>query len=249
MLEAYLMLSNPDKVEPTFLANQLEEDWKKLSPPGKEMIIQQQLNFYASQAGRNDAPQWPQDNKLIVEARDRLKNYPAINRYYKRVTTEINTKVASVKLETISQGEGRDWIIGSYTVPGSFTIDGYREYMLDAIDSVPKEISKEDWVMGPVAPASIDQSTDIIKLQELYYREYTEQWKKFLNGISMKLFKTKDDAVEAIRLLSASNSQMVFVMSEVARQTNLSAAQAGGGISGWIKRLFASKTRSDQSQH
>ena len=50
------MLVNPDKVEPTFLSNTLREHWKTLAPPGKEEEAVRQLEFFASQVNRADAP-------------------------------------------------------------------------------------------------------------------------------------------------------------------------------------------------
>jgi type VI secretion system protein ImpL len=237
LLKVYLMLSEPKKAEPTFLANQMAEYWKKSSPQDMEMVSQQQLEFLAKQAGREDAPHTKADDKLVAEVRQKLSAYPAINRYYKRITTEIDAKVHPVTLEAVLQGQGRGWIAGSYSVPGSFTLEGYHNYMRAAIESAAEEMSKEDWVMGS-AETTKYQSADSGKLQSIYFREYTAQWQKFLKGISIQPFKTKEDAVEALKVLTATNSPMVLIMDEVARNTNLSVAPSGSGIIGWVKGLF-----------
>ncbi|MBV9209600.1 MAG: hypothetical protein JOZ52_03165, partial [Acidobacteria bacterium] len=58
LLKAYLMLSDEyvDKIEPTFLANQLRDYWKQYAPPDMELLSQQQLDFWAKQANRSDFP-------------------------------------------------------------------------------------------------------------------------------------------------------------------------------------------------
>ncbi|HYE65281.1 MAG TPA: type VI secretion system membrane subunit TssM, partial [Pyrinomonadaceae bacterium] len=239
LLKAYLMLSDAEKVEPTFLANQLEEYWKRFSPPDMEIVSQQQLDFFARQAGHEDAPHIKVDDKLVAEVRRKLVAYPPVNRFYKRITTEINSKAAPINLETILEGRGRGVLASTYTVPGSFTIEGYRNHMRAAIETAAEEISKDDWVMGAAASTTQAQSTDISKLQSMYLRDYTDQWRKFLKGISVQQFKTKDDAVEALRALSATDSPMERVMTEVARNTNLSARPESRGFWGWIKGLFS----------
>jgi type VI secretion system protein ImpL len=238
LLKAYLMLSDPNRVEPTFLANQLQDYWKKSSPPDMEIVSQQQLDFFAKQASQDDTPHIRVDDKLVVEVRRKLAAYPPVNRFYKRVVTEINTKATPVNLESILEGRGRGVLVSSYTVPGSFTIEGYRQHMRKAIESAAEEISKDDWVMGSAASGTTAQSTDISKLEGMYLREYTDQWRKFIRGISIHEFKSKDDAVEALKALSSTDSPMEHVMRTVARNTKLSAKPESGGIWGWIKSWF-----------
>jgi type VI secretion system protein ImpL len=241
LLKTYLMLSYPEKVEPAFLSNRLAEYWRRASPLEMELISQQQLEFYARQAGRDDGtvPHIPRDDRTVAAARRKLETYPAIRRYYTSLITETDAKVPDVTLNKVLQDRGRGVLGGSFTVPGSYTIDGYREHMADSIESAADVISKDDWVMGSEARI---QSTDVGKLKEMYLRDYTDQWRRFLRGIKVTEYKGKDDAVEALKELSDSDSPMSLVMIEVARQTNLSAPPEGGGIVGWFKRLFSRKT-------
>ncbi len=246
LLKAYLMLADPQKVEPTFLASQLQDYWKKSSPPDMEIVSQQQLDFLARQASKDDAPHIRVNDRLVAEVRRKLAAYPPVNRFYKRVVTEINAKTTPVNLDSVLEGRGRGVLAGTYTVPGSFTIDGYRNYVRAAIDSAGEEISKDDWVMGTAASGAQTQSTDISKLQGMYLREYTDQWRRFERGISVQQFRAKDDAVEALKALSSTESPMERVMAEVARNTNLSAKPESRGVWGWIKGLF-SRNAGDES--
>src|SRR5262249_32103304 len=52
LLKAYLMLSDANRVEPTFLANTLSDYWKKTAPPDTENLALQDLDFYARQLVR-----------------------------------------------------------------------------------------------------------------------------------------------------------------------------------------------------
>jgi len=240
LLKAYLMLADGARVEPTFLASTIAEYWKRTAPPDTEILSLQELNFYARQLVRDDAPHIKVDDRIVTDARRKLAAYPPVNRFYKRIVTEINAKTTPVSIDSVLEGRGRGAVAGTYTVPGSYTIDGYRNYMKSTIDNAGEEISKDDWVMGTVAASNNQtQSTDISKLQSLYVRDYTDQWRKFVRGISVRPFKTKDDAVEALKALSATDSPMERVMSEVARNTNLSAKPESRGIWGWIKSWFS----------
>jgi len=242
LLKAYLMLSDAKRVEPTFLATALAVYWKRTAPPDTEILSLQDLDYYARQLVREDAPHIRVDDKLVADVRRKLTAYPPVNRFYKRIVTEINAKTTPVNLDTILEGRGRGVMVGTYTVSGSYTIDGYRNYMKSAIENAGEEISKDDWVMGSAATSTSQaQATDISKLQTMYLRDYTDQWRKFLSSISVRPFRTKDDAVEALRTLSATDSPMGRVMSEVARNTNLSRSDSSG-FWGWLKSWFSTET-------
>lgn len=246
LLKAYLMLGQPERVEPTFLASVMEDYWVKFAPPDMELAAKQQLEFYARQASRDDAPHLKNDEQVVSSARRKLLAYPAANRFYKRVTTEINARATPVNLDTILQGTGGGVLTSAYTVPGSFTVEGYRKYMNDALASAAEEISKDDWVMGNMAASDAkNQSADVGKLQNMYFREYTDQWRKFIKSVGVRDYKKKDEAVEALKSLSATDSPMQRVMETVAVNTNLSAAPKSAGFLGWVKNLFASKKDAD----
>jgi type VI secretion system protein ImpL len=245
LLKAYLMLGDPSKVEPTFLAGQLQDYWKNSSPPEMELLSQQQLDFFSRQAIRDDAPHAKVDAKLVGDVRRKLAAYPPVNRFYKRVVTEINGKTQPVSIDSVLEGRGRGVMAGTYTVPGSFTIDGYTNYMKAAILNAGDEISKDDWVMGTTGGGATTQNADLSKLQGMYLRDYTDQWRKFLRGLSIRSYKSKDDAVDSLRTLSATDSPMSRVMAEVARNTNFSAKPEGRGIWGWIKSWFVTDTGSE----
>ena len=244
LLKTYLMLSNVEKVEPAFLQNQLADYWKKASPsPDLELLCEEQLKFFTRQAARDDASHYRPDDKLVADARRKLQAYPAADRLFKQIISGIDAKVQPVTLDAVVRDRGRGVLTGSYAVPGSFTIKGYHDYWVKAVQSAGEEISKDDWVMGPEATATRDQSGDISRLQTMYFRDYTIQWQKFLRGISVRQYKTRSDAVEALKALSSSDSPMELLMIEVRRNTDLSAAPDGGGFWGWITGLFSSDSK------
>jgi type VI secretion system protein ImpL len=238
LLKAYLMLtSEPTRVEPTFLAAQLADYWRAASPPDMENVSRQQLDFYAQQANRPGVPRAKADDKLVSQARTRLAAYPAVNRYYKRVTTEINARTRPVTLGSILGGRGGGVLSGSYTVPGSYTLEGFREQISPAFESAAEEMSKDDWVMGPTRAEGSASAVDTSKLWSLYFRDYTDHWRRFLRATSVNSFRGKDDAVTALKALTATDSPMELVVESVARNTDLS-ARPSTGFFGWIKSLI-----------
>jgi type VI secretion system protein ImpL len=254
LLKVYLMLSgykkdNQKVAEPTFLANQLAPFWNESSPDRMEHLARQQLDFYATQVSyelrgeEGDPPTHHADEEVSKGMRGRLAAYPAYKRFYKRITTQIDSQVQPITVSNILKGSGNNALNGSYAVPGSFTIEGYYRYMRDAFDSATEEMGKDDWVLGTQATAAGAQPVDVAALKERYFRDYTAHWQKFLKGLSVRPYDVnrKDDAVEALRTLGSSNSPLVLVINEVSRHTKLSVAPTGGGLTGWIRGIFSSK--------
>jgi type VI secretion system protein ImpL len=238
LLKAYLMLVNPDKVEPTFLNNTLQDYWKTVAPPGKEEDAAKQLEFFAGQASRQDAPHPEVDAALVSRVQSRLIAYPIVNRVYKRITAEINAAVRyPVNLSTIPGARDSNVLVGSYSVPGSFTTEGYQKFIDKIESSAADEFRRDDWVMK--GTEATDQNFEVKKdeLAGMYYRDYVAHWQKFLQEVKVRDYQSKEDAVRTLRALAGSKSPLESVAREVARQTKLSEA-SGGGLFGRVKRFF-----------
>jgi type VI secretion system protein ImpL len=242
LLKAYMMLSKPDKVEPAFLVNELSDYWKLAAPPGREADALRQLEYFASQSDHVDAPHPEPDDALVAEAQQRLTAYPQLSRVYKRITAEVNKEVKyPVNLSTIQGAREGNVLTGSYNVPPAFTLEGYRA-MKDKLDnSATDEFRKDDWVMKGAESAEREIGIKKDELENVYYGDYVRHWQNFLQDIKVREPQRKDDAVRILRALSDENSPLDKVLREVARQTKLSAAP-GGGVTGWVKKLFARQT-------
>ena len=258
LLKAYMMLSGDykDKAEATHIANTLKDYWISESkiPADMSLVAQQQLDFWAKQVDRDDSdyrfPRISPDGKLIDDVRKKLQAFPAWQRYYKRKVTEISKQiddsVGTTTVASILTRNGGDTSVleGTYTVPSAFTRSGF-ELMKTAISGADQKLSEDDWVMGESGRTVAGQSTDASKIEERYYRDYADHWKNFVKGISVKTYKNKDDAANALQTFSSSNSPMKILLAEIAKNTNLSAKPEVTGWWDWIKSFFTSATNTD----
>lgn len=240
LLKAYLMLSKPDKVESSFLANELRAYWRLSAPPGREEEALRQLDFYASQAARADVSHPEPDAALVARAQNRLTAYPVVSRVYKRIVSDINQRVKyPVNLSTIPGARAGDVLTSSYSVPPAYTLDGYARWRDVMQSSAADEFRRDDWVMQ--GTEATEQALDVKKdeLQNIYYRNYGDHWQRFLQELRVREYGRKDDAVRKLRLLSGSTSPLDAVLREVARQTDFSGG--GGGLFAWLAGLFRSR--------
>lgn len=258
LLKAYLMLTGDfkNKAEAGHIANTLKDYWTTESkvPPDMNLVAQQQLEFWAKQVDRDDQdfhfPRISPDGKLIADARKKLQAFPAVYRYYKRKVTEISKivddKVGATTAEGILSRGGADTSLleGTYTVPSAYTLEGYK-LMKPAIAEANAKLSEDDWVMGEQGKNNVAQSDDADKVNQRYFRDYVENWRAFVKNVNVKPYKTKDSAAAALQGFSSALSPMKILLTEVARNTNLSAKPENKGWWAWIKSWFESALSTD----
>ena len=251
LLKAYLMLTGEfkEKAEAGHLSNTLKDYWTAEAklPPDLNLTAQQQLDFWAKQVDRNDKeyqfPRISPDGKLIADSRKKLQAFPAVYRYYKRKITEVSKQVddqvGPTTTEAILTRNGADTSLmdGNYVVPSAYTKEGF-VLMKTAISEANQKLSEDDWVMGEEGKNSIAQSTDAAKIEERYFRDYADSWRNFVKGVSVKQYKDKDTAANALQTFSSANSPIKILLNEVVKNTNLSAKPVAIGWWGWIKSFF-----------
>lgn len=248
LLKTYLMLTGEEefrnKAEGTFLAKRLEPYWKKCAPVSSEAPSLEQLKYFAKNVGRNE--DWisrvKSDKPLIDEVRKKLQAFPVFKRYYKNITTEISSKAKPVTLDGILAGRGGGVMTSNYTVPGAYTLEGYRDYVKAAMDKAAEEMKKEDWVMGNVGSNTATQSDDVAKLKNLYQRDYADQWRNMVKSVRVAGYTDQERAVESLTAFSKTDSPIELFMQEIARQTFMSDKPKEVGWGEWFKSLFGSKT-------
>lgn len=254
LLKAYLMLSGQykDKAEATHVANTLKEFWAAESkvPADMKLTADQHLEFWAKQIDRDqsdgDFPRIELNAKLVEDTRRKLQAFPAVYRYYSNRVTEISREIdesaGPMTVENILINNAADdpaaFVTGSYRVPGAFTRVGY-DKMKAAIAEADQKLSEDDWVMGELGAKGTAQSSDAAKLDDRYHRDYADHWRTFVKGVKVREYKGRTDAIEAFRVFSSANSPMKILVTEISKNTNLSAQVDSGGWFDWITKLVS----------
>jgi type VI secretion system protein ImpL len=244
-LKAYKMVERQERIEPVFLQNQLAEFWREGSTSEKR-----HLAYYAKEAslsGDDDGsiprPLVPDDR--VKNARDKLRNYAAAKQVYNAIMTDIERHGPPYYLRDVAQGQrGSEWFedINSPSVPYRFTKQAYYKHvkgdgLLDVLGELRAK-NQNDWVLDRAAdyqriePKSVDQR---------YQNDYVAAWKKFLEGMRVKKFEKRSDAIQALDEFSQPNSPFATVIEQVIIQTKLAEPPVSGGISAWIKSWFTRK--------
>lgn len=258
LLKAYMMLSGDYKAEAQsgHVATMLKEYWlsESKTPSDMKSVAELQLDFWAKQIDREDVgfPRIQLNAKLVADARNKLKDFPAEYRYLSRKITEISRlvedKAGPKNIERILTDYGSDpsALTGTYTVPGAYTRPGL-ELMADAIANADEEMKKDDWVMGDVAKNQVAGPSKMSQIEDRYYRDYAMNWSQLVRSINVKRYNNRNDAVNAFQAFSQPNSPMTAILREIRKHNFLSEPPETDGWWEWLKSKIFSKKGSQQT--
>jgi|GEM_PF-3671335 len=244
-LKAYLMMTEPARAEESFLNNALAPIWKGFSAPEAEDAALKQLRFYAQQLPRNQPElQLTQDSGLVARARRALSQFPAMDRLYNALKSQGNAKFPPFTLSAATSGRGLDYLSSSYDVPGVFTEAAWRTYFKQASTEAGKAVLKDDWVVGPTyagaRPQQISDADYQKQILDRYFAEYSTEWQRFMEGISVVPLADLAEARQALNVFSQQDSPISRLLMSVAGQTMLRREpEKGGGLGDMVTGALA----------
>ena len=178
----------------------------------RERLIRQETDSFSSDS----------DGTLIPQVEEYLREIPASGDIYGETIEEANSKSPAVELSDIL-GSSQNIFRGTYTVPGAYTVSGWRYFREIVVNSRSRTIDF-DWVVGRP-----DDDMDRFRregdrvqiLQERYLDEYEEHWLNLLREVQVRRFRTIRDAARELRGLYSGRSALVGLFEAVARHTRL----------------------------
>lgn len=236
-LKTYLMLHFQERMEVGHLSDQLPRYWRpwlesrsngQLHPEvvrSAERIV----GFYLSQLQEPDLPLI--DNRQeTVEAsrqilRSALKRLSAKERVYNELKARGNTQFPAMTVARLLNNKDADLFTASYAVPGSFTREAWDKYFQNAIAEASRgEVKGDDWVLAASLADDLSRDGDVERnrraLEAMYQADYASEWKKFLQGISVKEFASLEEAQVLIgRLGDAQKSPLRTIIVRASQET------------------------------
>ncbi len=261
-LKTYLMLSSREHVDAGHLSDQITRFWRGWLEANRGTMSREQmirsagsiLSFHLEHASD---PQWPlitTNLALVDEVRDKLRRVvrgmPAAERVYAEIKARASTRFAPVTVANIVGPDNASLVTGSSVVSGTFTAEAWREYVQGAIKEAATSAQKNaDWVLmtSTSDDLTLEGSPEQIQktLIAMYKQDYVEEWKRFVQGVSVASFASFPEAVAAMgRIGDPQNSPIGTLVKVIFDQTawdnpsvaNLGLERAQKGFIEWFKR-------------
>ena len=270
-LKTYLMLNDRSRAEASHLNDQLTRYWRgwleasRGAMPREQMIrsAERLIRFYVTQVGD---PAWPQLTaklSLVDTARENLRRVvrgtPARERVYADIKARAGTRFPSVTVARIVGEQDQALVVGSVAVPGAFTREAWEKFVSGAIkDASNKELQSSDWVLKTAVKddLTLEGSPEQIQksLTELYKTDYTREWLRFVQGVTISELGSFDASVRAMnRLGDPQTSPLAKLLAAIYQQTSwdnpvaarVSTAQVETGLLAWFKQAILQRAPSE----
>lgn len=261
-LKTYLMLSSHEHIDVGHLSDQMTRFWRgwletNRGAMERDRMIALAARIVSFHLGQAASPDWPtiSNNLALVDGvREKLRRVvrgmPAAERVYGEIRARASTRFAPVTVASVVGPENAALLNGSRVVSGAMTAEAWTEYVQPAIRDASAKVQKNvDWVLQTSSDddLTLEGSPEQIQkaLTAMYKRDFTEEWKQFILGISIAPFATFPDAVTGMgRFGDMQTSPIGKLLRKIAEQTawdnprllNLARQQSQSGIIEWVKQ-------------
>lgn len=261
-LKTYLMLSSHEHIDVGHLSDQITRYWRGWLESNRGTMTREQmirsagriLSFYIEHANHPDWPTIKNNLVLVDDVRGKLRavvrGMPAAERIYAEIKARASTRFAPLTVAGIVGPDNAVLVAGSHVVSGAFTVEAWRGYVQTAIkDAATSEQNSADWVLQTSTKDDLTLEGSPEQIQKsliaMYKRDYAEEWKQFVQGVSISSFETFPEAVAAMnRLGDTQISPVGALIKKVFDQTawdnpamaNLGLERAQKGFIDWFKR-------------
>lgn len=228
LLRVYLMLSQPERMQPAVAKTWLGMDWEQSLRSQPELLPR--LSVHLDHLLKLDRPPAAVDEPLVANVRARLSAVPLVTQLYLRFKDELpDTKALDIHLgavlgpeagQVFALADGRE--LSSVTLPGLFTARGYTDLFLTKSLVFFKQAINDNWVLGqtvPRGPAELMRMYD--DYRQLYLDDYRRAWADVLANLQLRQAQGLNPAIILLEALSRPDNPLVKLLETVEKNTSL----------------------------
>ena len=226
------------------------------------LLVKDQIAFFVKNLNKEGSLQFVNKPDLIEDVRIRLVSYgrPSFEVVYDRIK---NKGYEELPVDfTLIKAVGEEYgglITCDFPVPGFFTKDGWEQFVAAAIEKESKDQNEWTWILGElgrkISPELQDERMIKENLLNLYWREYAQHWRKFLQSIRYRSENSLASMAQHLNLLGHStdsplNPLLNRVMSETKfiQEMEKSASLPQKVIVQPAKKIFGGEKKKEAAQ-
>lgn len=230
-LKAYLMMSDPSRIEPTFFTESVLNIWRQnedLKEGEWQTLGTELLTFYASQLPYHNEWTIKPNRNLVAGSRTilirQIGQRNGESALYQKILQQAQHNFAEMTLDDMTGDTDVSFLFStSETIPGIFTRKAWEESIEPAIKKAVHERREEiDWVLSDTQKETdIDISPEKLQqnLTERYFNDFSGSWLSFLNGLQWRETQNLSDTIDQLTLMSdVRQSPIIALMNTLSYQ-------------------------------
>ena len=236
-LKVYLILGRQGPLDKELVAQWLTADLLAAYPGEDGTPLRDSIMQHVNALLDQPLQAIPLNDPLIAQVRAVLTKEPLAEYSYNRIMR--SKRVTSIPVWSVAEnggpGAGRVFVYRSGKpldagVPGIYSWTGYHTVFQTMLPLVTQDLSEDSWVLGHEKRDVAQTLRDTNKLRadvfSLYLDDYTRRWDAMIADIATKPFRTVQEALDELSLLSGPASPLRDLLTAIDAQTQLSRAAA-----------------------
>ncbi|MBN1128984.1 MAG: type VI secretion system membrane subunit TssM [Chitinispirillaceae bacterium] len=207
-------------------------------PERIETVLVENMGLLLTYLKRGEFPVIQENQKLVAEARSRLRRLPGAPALYEAVIGQIRPTVAEITLDELIGRQGAGVLSSDKAVSILFTQQGWEQSVSGALKEAAENPYKVDWVIGlkkeDVPDAKIDKGQLLDDMQNAYLVDFKKQWCAFIGSIDIAPFADLSQSARMIQKLVSEQSELQKLLEAVGAATKIKneslLEKAGGGL-------------------
>jgi type VI secretion system protein ImpL len=228
-LKGYLMLGEPQHLDPEHLQMLAQIEWKDAGAGASPVAPALSQHFKALLEDGRSLRRLPLDGTLVAQARSSLGQtsrtkilYEGLKRAYAEDTGQglRIDQLAGLDVERVFTR--RSGIPLSAPMPRLYTREVFRQFATQGRAELVQQVAKDAWVWDESATASIASAGTLVSgVTNEYELDYIRAWDALLDDLQFVPFRTIQQTNDALRILTAPTSPLRGLLRVVADNTTL----------------------------
>ena len=228
-LKLYLYLTSPEIVDPSAYLETFTNIWiaalKKNGVNVKEYDKARLLNMLSyyvnhmrgSERALLHAKAWSADSSLIANVRTVINQQPSSERLYAEMRDVGSRKLEPLDLVSLVNGAPRGALVSKNSIPGMYSRDGWKEFVLPYLEKTIDESLRTDWVLGSTVansevPTGEMRALLVRQIRQMYFADYANHWFSMLSSISARRFDSLHDASSQLQSFTSDDSAILELL-------------------------------------
>lgn len=227
LVKAYIMLGDPVHLKPDYLDGWMNGFWSEKLPlvyqdfqvPDEvKEVTAQQVRLYSSYLAKETASRLALNGELIRETQQRLRQIPRVQRIYALARREAQHQIQPFTLDSVMQGRYQGSVVSDFSIPGIYTMEGWKGPFQQTVAKVLEELGEEGWVIGEpeVGRSQLDK-----EIKRLYFQDYARYWREFVGSLSIRPASTPAQVEEILAILGQPDSPLLRVFRTIDENTRM----------------------------
>ena len=237
---AYLMMIEPPRAEPQFLAEQLVRLWAASGrAAGTGEGLRDAIRRHVSYAWRHPgdvtyhSADLPGRNEALANrAAVYIREYWRPDNYYQAMIERVNGAVPAFTIASVPAGSqllatDADLVAEDPTVafvPGSYTLKGWWDEIRDRIENSEEQL-RSDWFYRQAFEGQTLDMRDW--LMETYQKDYVAHWTRFLAAVDVSPVNGVGQSAQRLRELSGPGSPFIRLLEDASSNLRFRSEAAG----------------------